>query len=169
MTYNELLNHLKSLSSKQQQIDYLFSYLLNTVKYDYPTLEICKFDNNLLDFIDKHHISPNIELWEQIFLPFYSRRYLEFLYYLACDAHSKDVDLEVYFTTCFNVIFELLEDFTRMPFEKLEKPNIAKNSRIKREIRFVKDLLYLENSHIVRLNQENRELREALKKFENKI
>ena len=75
----------------------------------------------------------------------------------------------MYLTTCFNVIFELLEDFTRMPFEKLEKPNIAKNPRIKREIRFVKDLLYLENSHIVRLNQENRELREALKKFENKI
>ena len=124
---------------------------------------------HLLDFIDKHHNSPNIELLEQIFLPFYSRRYLEFLYYLACNAHTKDVDLEVYLTTCFNVIFELLEDFTRMPFEKLEKPNIAKNSRIKREIRFVKDLLYLENSYIVRLNQENKELREALKKFENKI
>lgn len=61
MTYNELLNHLKSLSSKQQQIDYLFSYLLNTVKYDYPTLEICKFDNNLLDFIDETYNPANIE------------------------------------------------------------------------------------------------------------
>lgn len=61
MTYNELINHLKTINGKQQQIEYLFSYMLHSVQYDYPTLEICKFDNSLLDYIDEHFNSENLE------------------------------------------------------------------------------------------------------------
>ena len=55
------------------------------------------------------------------------------------------------------------------PFKDLGDPRVIKTKERARAIQFAKDMLYLENSHIVRLNQENRELREALKKFENKI
>ena len=59
MTYDELIKHLKTISDKQQQIEYLFKYMLQSVQYDYPTLEICKFDNSLLDYIDTHY-NPEI-------------------------------------------------------------------------------------------------------------
>lgn len=55
MTYDELLNNLKLHPTKEQQIQELFNYLLNNVKYDYPTLEICNFDNTLLNYIDEKY------------------------------------------------------------------------------------------------------------------
>lgn len=59
MTYNELINHLKTINGEQQQVEYLFSYMLQSAQYDYPTLEICKFDNSLLDYVDEH-FNPEI-------------------------------------------------------------------------------------------------------------
>ena len=61
MTYEELLNNLKQLPSKKQQIDRLFDYLLNNVQYDYPTLEICNFDNTLVYFIDENYNPSSYE------------------------------------------------------------------------------------------------------------
>lgn len=61
MTYNELINHLKTIDGKEQQIEYLFSYMIHSVQYDYPTLEICKFDNSLLDYIDEHYNPESVE------------------------------------------------------------------------------------------------------------
>lgn len=52
MTYNELINSLKRLPTKKEQVGYLMGYLLTTLTYDYTTLEICHFDPKLLDFID---------------------------------------------------------------------------------------------------------------------
>ena len=34
MTYDELIKHLKTISDKQQQIEYLFKYMLQSVQYD---------------------------------------------------------------------------------------------------------------------------------------
>lgn len=60
MTYNELINELKQLENPKQQIEALFTYLLNLVEYDYPTLEICNFDFKLSSYIDEN-FNPQIE------------------------------------------------------------------------------------------------------------
>lgn len=124
---------------------------------------------HLRDLIAKHKDNPNIVLLEETFMPFYTQRYLEFLYYLAWNqARAQEIDMETYFTICFNAIFELLEG-DKEPFDGLECPNILKDGIREREIRFIKDLLYLQDSHISTLLQENQALKDALAKAQDKI
>lgn len=40
MNYEELIKNLKTISNKQEQVDYLFDYLLNVFEYDYIYLEL---------------------------------------------------------------------------------------------------------------------------------
>ena len=52
MSYEELINELKKINNKEQQIEYLFDYLLKNLEYDYLYLELCKLikcdkDNNV--------------------------------------------------------------------------------------------------------------------------
>ena len=57
MTYKQLIDNLKTLRSEQEQVDYLFEFLLSNGEYDYLYLEIEKFKkldvNTFADFYDE--------------------------------------------------------------------------------------------------------------------
>ena len=57
MNYKQLIEKLKGMYSKQEQVDYLFEFLLNNAEYDYLYLEIerlKKLDvNTFADFYDE--------------------------------------------------------------------------------------------------------------------
>lgn len=56
MNYEELLNNLKSVQSKEQQIEALFQFLLESLEYDYLYLEMSRLkkcaNENSLEFSD---------------------------------------------------------------------------------------------------------------------
>ena len=122
----------------------------------------------LQDYIKNNPKNPNIPLIKQAFMPFFHERYLDFLYFL--NHFNAQMDTDAYFDVCFNIIFELLENFpSQEPFKNLENPSIIRSKERERQIQFVKDLLFLENSHIVRLNQEKQELQNALEQAQERI
>ena len=126
----------------------------------------------LQDYIQDHPENPNIPLIQQAFMPFFHERYLDFLYFLR--HFNSQVDTDTYFTICFNIIFHLLENFKKgvyaiEPFKDLGDPRVIKTKERARAIQFVKDMLYLENSHIVRLNQEKQALQNALVQAQERI
>ena len=124
----------------------------------------------LQEFIDNHPDYPYMDLFKRAIMPSYHQRYLQFIFL----DYSKSVDTDTYFTICFNIIFHLLENFKKgvyaiEPFKDLGDPRVIKTKERARAIAFAKDMLYLENSHIVRLNQEKQTLQNALVQAQERI
>ena len=61
------------------------------------------------------------------------------------------------------------DEYVIEPFKDLGDPRIIKTKERARAIAFAKDMLYLENSHIVRLNQEKQALQNALTQAQERI
>lgn len=141
---------------------------LNLTRYFHKSVSFMIMGLYLQDYIQNHPKNPNIPLIKQAFMPFFHKRYLDFLYFL--NHFNSTMDTETYFNICFNIIFETLENFpNKEPFKNLENPSVIPSKERARQIQFVKDLLYLENSHIVRLNQENQALQNALTQAQERI
>lgn len=141
---------------------------LNLTRYFHKSVSFMIMGLYLQDYIQNHPKNPNIPLIKQAFMPFFHERYLDFLYFL--NHFNSTMDTETYFNICFNIIFETLENFpNKEPFKNLENPSVIPSKERARQIQFVKDLLYLENSHIVRLNQENQALQNALTQAQERI
>ena len=124
----------------------------------------------LREFIANHPNYPNLDLLQRAIMPAYHQRYLQFIFL----NQNNSVDTDTYFTICFNIIFHLLENFKKdeyviEPFKDLGDPRIIKTKERARAIAFAKDMLYLENSHIVRLNQEKQALQNALTQAQERI
>lgn len=124
----------------------------------------------LREFIANHPNYPNLDLLQRTIMPAYHQMYLRFIFL----NQNNSVDTDTYFTICFNIIFHLLENFKKdeyviEPFKDLGDPRIIKTKERARAIAFAKDMLYLENSHIVRLNQEKQALQNALTQAQERI
>ena len=162
----------------KEQIPGFFQNVLSALNDDvHLTQEVFRYVGGyfvgyleLRDFIANHPNFPNIDLMQRAVMSFYSNMYLNFLFL----DHSKSVDTDTYFTICFNIIFHLLENFKKgayaiEPFKDLGDPRVIKTKERARAIQFAKDMLYLENSHIVRLNQEKQALQNALVQAQERI
>ena len=146
----------------------IFKGNLNLTRYYHKSISFMIMGLYLQDYIKNNPKNPNIPLIRQAFMPFFHERYLDFLYFL--NHFNAQMDTDTYFDVCFNIIFELLESFpSQEPFKNLENPSIIRSKERERQIQFVKDLLFLENSHIVRLNQEKQELQNALEQAQERI
>ena len=150
----------------------LFENNLPLTRYFHKSVSFMVMGLYLQDYIQDHPENPNIPLIQQAFMPFFHERYLDFLYFLR--HFNSQVDTDTYFTICFNIIFHLLENFKKgayaiEPFKDLGDPRVIKTKERARAIQFAKDMLYLENSHIVRLNQEKQTLQNALVQAQERI
>ncbi|MCI5969444.1 hypothetical protein [Helicobacter sp.] len=139
-------------------------YLARQVHNTMSWMTICWI---LKDFMEKKPNFPNLDLFKETLMPFFYN-YLNFIYFLQ--SFQTDIGIEEYFTICFNVVFEILKKIPNKGiFDDLQNPSVIKSKERARQIQFVKDLLYLENSHIVRLNQENQALQNALTQAQERI
>lgn len=150
----------------------VFDGNLPLIRYFHKSVSFMVMGLYLQDYIQDNLGNPNIPLIQQAFMPFFHERYLDFLYFL--NHFNSQMDTDTYFTICFNIIFHLLENFKKdeyviEPFKDLGDPRIIKTKERARAIAFAKDMLYLENSHIVRLNQEKQALQNALTQAQERI